>query len=176
MADVLIAVDMQKGFLEPGRTLYCGDEARGIIPNVLKLIEEKQRQGAAVIFTQDAHDPDDREFEMFPRHCVKGTEEAELVDELNDLEGIRIQKTRYSAFFKTDLERILHELRPNEVIVCGVCTDICVMHTVAGLRNRDYVVLVPGNCVASFDSEAHEGALKHMEKVLGAKIVEEGHV
>jgi nicotinamidase-related amidase len=50
------------------------------------------------------------------------------------------------------------------------------MHTVADLRNRHYSVEVSKDCVASFDPEAHEFALKHMDKVLGAKIVEEGRV
>ena len=50
------------------------------------------------------------------------------------------------------------------------------MHTMVDLRNRNYSVVIPRDCVASFDPEAHECALKHMEKGLGAKIVEEGRV
>ena len=56
-------------------------------------------------------------------------------------------------------------------MVVGVCTDICVMHTVADLRNRNYDVEVPKDCVASFDQDNHEFALKHMKSVLGAEIV-----
>ena len=51
-----------------------------------------------------------------------------------------------------------------------MCTDICVMHTAADARNRDYAVEVPVDCVASFDDEAHRWALKHMERVLGVKL------
>jgi nicotinamidase/pyrazinamidase len=42
---------------------------------------------------------------------------------------------------------------------------------VAGARNRDYPVEIYTDCVASFDEEAHRFALKHMEKILGAKLV-----
>ena len=56
------------------------------------------------------------------------------------------------------------------MIVVGVCTDICVLHTVADARSRDYEVEVPVDCVASFDPEAHKWALQHMERVLGATI------
>ena len=52
----------------------------------------------------------------------------------------------------------------------GDCTDICVLHTVAGLRKRDYAVEVPADCVASFDPEQHAWALGHMSKILGARI------
>jgi len=55
--------------------------------------------------------------------------------------------------------------------VCGVCTDICVMHTVGDARDRDYEVEVPANCVATFNPKAHRFALEHMEKILGAKVV-----
>lgn len=54
--------------------------------------------------------------------------------------------------------------------MCGVCTDICVLHTAADARNRDYPVEVPADCVASFDARAHQWALRHMERILGARI------
>jgi len=34
MANVVLVIDMVKGFLEPGHNLYCGDEARAIIPKI----------------------------------------------------------------------------------------------------------------------------------------------
>ncbi|GAI12303.1 unnamed protein product, partial [marine sediment metagenome] len=73
-------------------------------------------------------------------------------------------------FFDTPLEAKLLKLKPEKLIVCGVCTDICVLHTVADARNRDYEVEVPVDCVASFNEVAHHSALEHMEKILGAKL------
>ena len=170
MANVVLVVDMLVGFLEAGHNLYCGDDARGIIPNVRRLIEEEQARGSAVIFLCDNHDPHDLEFQMFPVHCVRGTRETEIIPELAGLSGEIVPKKRYSGFFGTDLERRLADLRPEKIIVCGVCTDICVMHTTADARNRDYAVEVPVDCVASFDEEAHTSALRHMETILGARL------
>jgi len=172
MANVLLVVDMLNGFLEPGRKLYCGDDARGIIPRVKRLIEDELGAGSKVFFICDAHDPDDLEFEVFPVHCVRGTEEAEVIPELAQYAGELVQKRRYSAFFDTDLDERLTGLDPDKVIICGVCTDICVVHTAADARNRDYAVEVPTDCVATFDPEAHKYALQHMEKILGATLVE----
>ncbi len=171
MSNVVLVVDMVIGFMEPGHNLYCGDDARQIIPRVQQLIEREQAAGAEVIFICDTHDPDDLEFEMFPVHCVRGTQEAEVIQELREYRGETIRKRRYSAFFETDLEQRLADLDPDKVIMCGVCTDICVMHTASDARNRDYVVEVPIDCVASFDADAHAYALTHMEKILGAKLV-----
>ena len=170
MADLVIVVDMQRGFLEEGYPLYCGAEAGHIIPNVQRLLSRELVKGSTLIFTEDSHAPDDKEFQMFPPHCIKGTKEVEIIPELANYPGQRLEKTRYSAFFSTDLDERLRELDPDKLIVCGVCTDICVMHTVADARNRDYPVEIYTDCVASFDEEAHTFALKHMEKILGAKM------
>lgn len=97
--------------------------------------------------------------------------EAEIIDELKPFPGKVISKTRYSGFYNTSLGEILKEMNPQKVILVGVCTDICVMYTAADLRNRDYEVEIPRNCVASFDEEAHESALSHMEEVLGVRVV-----
>jgi len=171
MPDVVIVVDMQRGFLEEGYPLFCGAEARKIIPNVQRLLDRELKRGSSLIFTQDSHAPDDKEFQMFPPHCIEGTEEAEIIPELVNYSGQRLEKTRYSAFYDTDLDARLRELDPDKLIVCGICTDICVLHTVAGARNRDYPVEIYTDCVASFDEEAHRFTLKHMEKILGAKLV-----
>ena len=173
MANALLVVDMLVGFLEKGHNLYCGDDARAIIPNVRKLIEREQDAGSEVFFICDSHDPDDLEFQTFPQHCVKGTEEAEIIPELTRFRGQLVPKQRYSAFFGTDLDERLARLSPDKVILCGVCTDICVMHTAADARNRDYAVEIPTDCVATFDLNAHTYALRHMDKILGAKLVPE---
>ena len=171
MANVVLVIHMQRGFLEPGCPLYCSDDARRIIPNVRHLLEEEQARGSHFIFTRDTHDPDDKEFQMFPPHCVRGTVENEIIPELQGFPGEHIASNRYSVFFNTGLERRLRELAPEKLIVVGVCTDICVMHSVADARYRDYPVEVPADCVATFDPEAHRWALQHMETILGAKVV-----
>ena len=173
MANAVLVVDMVRGFLEPSHNLYCGDGCREIIPNVKTLLEREREAGSRILFICDNHEPDDLEFQVFPRHCVKGTAEAEVIPELGGLvtKDNVIPKSRYSGFFDTRLEKELEDLSPEKVIVCGVCTDICVLHTAADARNRDYPVEVPTDCVATFNPDAHTWALQHIEKILGAKLV-----
>ena len=170
MANVVLVIDMLRGFLEEGNPLFCGAASRSIIPSVQRLLAREMARGSPIISIMDSHDPDDLEFQMFPRHCVAGTEEAEVIPELAGFPGERMRKKRYSGFFGTPLEQRLQELKPDRLIVVGVCTDICVLHTVADARNRDYPVEVPRDGVASFDERMHRFALEHMGKVLGAKI------
>ena len=169
MANAVLVVDMVVGFLEEGHNLYF-EGYREIVPNIRRLIEAEQAAGSEVFFLCDTHVPNDLEFKMFPVHCVEGTEEPELIDEMSGYEGQVVRKRRYSAFHDTDLGQRLAELDPDKLIICGVCTDICVMHTAADARNRDYVVEVPVDCVATFDSVEHVNALRHMEKILGVRL------
>ncbi len=171
MANVVLIADMVRGFLEEGHPLYCGEPARRIIPHVRKMLEEEKARGSHLMFICDNHAPDDREFEMFPPHCIRGSVETEVIPELADLVEDVLPKTRYSAFARTDLDDRLRQLSPEKIIICGVCTDICVLHTAADARNRDYPVEVRADCVATFDEEAHRFALRHLEKVLGARVV-----
>ncbi len=172
MKRCLIVVDMLKGFCEEGNPLYVGDMVKEIIPFVVERVREYDRKHEPIIFLADSHEPDDEEFGMFPPHCVRGTEEAEIIDELRTIvRNYRVlHKNRYSGFYRTTLERNLAELKPDIVEVVGVSTNICVFFTVEGLRNRNYRVVVPGKGVASYDERAHEFALEQMETILGAEI------
>ncbi len=171
MARVVLVIDMLRGFLEEGYPLYCGARARSIIPNIQKLLAQETRSGSRIFYVCDQHTPDDPEFKMFPRHCIQGTSEAEIIPELSQYPGEVVPKKTFSGFHDTPLERKLKALKPETLVMCGVCTDICVLHTVADARARGYDVEVPVGCVASFDEKAHFFALEHMEKVLGAKLI-----
>ena len=173
MPNVVLVIDMVKGFLEPGHNLYCGDESREIIPRVHGLLERERAAGSDILFISDHHDPDDLEFQVFPVHCVKGTEEPNVIPELAEFvtgDNV-IPKNRYSGFFNTTLEARLAAASPGKIIICGVCTDICVLHTASDARNRDYAVEVPSDCVASFNPDAHKWALSHLKNILGASVL-----
>ncbi len=172
---LLMVIDMQKDFVDEDGVLYSPDAAAVIEP-VARIIRDYTADNLPIVATRDWHDPDDKEFERFPAHCVADTPGAQFTQSVQEaLEGYEnlhiISKTRYSAFFGTNLEGLLQQLNPELVEVVGVATNICVLHTVEELRNRDIPVRVHSEAVASFDPEGHQFALKHMEAVLGAEIV-----
>ena len=173
MKRCLIVVDMLKGFCEEGKPLYVGERVKEIIPFVAKRVKEYAGNNEPIIFLVDSHEPADEEFKMFPPHCVRGTEETQIIDELRTIAGDYrvVYKSRYSGFFRTTLERELAELKPDVVEVVGVYTNICVLFTVEDLRNLNYRVVVPRKGVASCDEGAHEFALIQMESVLGAEVM-----
>jgi nicotinamidase/pyrazinamidase len=170
---LLIVIDMLNDFMDPKGALYCGDEVRRIIPVIRSLVDKFVAENQPVAYLCDAHAPDDKEFELFSPHAVKGTWGAQIIPELAPPDkGMVLGKTRFSALFGNDLEALLASLKPAEVWVSGVCTSICVMDTVGDLRNRDYTVVVPVDAVADFDPEFHGFALKRMKRVYGTRLVE----
>jgi len=171
MARVVLVSDMLRGFFEEAYPLYCGVDARSIIPNVKKLLERELEQNSKIFYLCDHHAPDDPEFRMFPPHCIEGTAEAEIIPELSPYPGEIIPKRTFSSFYDTLLGGKLEALKPETIVVCGVCTHICVLQAVIDARNRGYEVEIPIDCVASFDNRAHLFALDYMEKVLGAKLI-----
>jgi nicotinamidase-related amidase len=167
----ILVIDMLNDFVDPQGALYCGERARAIIPAVRQWVDAFSERGDAVIYLQDAHLPDDREFDLFPPHAVKGTWGSRIIPEMEPPAGaVTIEKMRYSGFYGTRLEEVLARFGPGEVWVTGVCTSICVMDTVGGLRNRDYPVVVPRGGVADFDPEFHDFSLRRMERIYGATL------
>ena len=179
---ILIVVDMLKDFINEDGALFCGPTAQAIVPKVKELVDEHRKDSkATIIFLADAHDADDAEFDRFPKHCVAGTDGAEVIDELSEGLGpateVKLNKKRYSGFYDTGLDAILkidtEGIPPEDVVVevCGVCTSICVMDTVGGFANRDYKVKINKDAVADFDQEMHAMALKRMAALYGAEII-----
>jgi len=172
----IIVVDMLNGFCRFGN--LASPRLDAVTEPIRAHLEREVAAGADVVFLADTHTPDDPEFAVFPPHAVEGSGEDEIVPELAPFadRGHVVRKQRYSGFHGTELEALLERLRPDVVEVVGVCTDICVLHTVADLRNRDYEVVVRADMVATYDAPGHPGdevdrfALDHMRTILGARI------
>ncbi|MBM4434024.1 MAG: cysteine hydrolase [Chloroflexi bacterium] len=172
MRRALVVVDMIHDFAHESGALYCGPSMPRIIPVVRSEIERARASGEPVVYLTDAHLPDDAEFQMFPPHAIVGTKGAEIVPEVAPAEGdVIIPKRRYSGFFGTDLDITLRERAVDTLRLVGDCTNICVLYTAADARNLGYAVEVVRDGVTSFDEGAHRGALRELERTLGAKLV-----
>ena len=172
----VIVVDMLVGFVLHGH-LYSPRYAP-MVPRLREHLAAAEAQGAPIVFLVDTHTPDDPEFRMFPAHCVEGSGEDEVIPELKEFAERHtvVRKRTFSGFHETELDEVLGRLLPGVVEVTGVCTDICVLHTVAGLRARGYDVLVHRSLVDTYDAPGHDAeefnrfALAHVRDVLGARV------
>jgi biuret amidohydrolase len=72
-------------------------------------------------------------------------------------------KRRYDAFLGTELDLVLRLHEVENVVVVGVCTDVCVSATVQRARYLDYRCLVLRDATAWTSPERHEAALLCLE-------------
>lgn len=167
----LIIVDMLKDFVYDWGALRING-AKDIIPYIQELKAQFKKEKWPVIYLADSHDKFDKEFEIWPPHCVEGTAGAEVVDELKpDNDDIVIKKKTYSGFFKTDLEETLKKLKVDEVYIVGVATNICVHYTASDAVLRGYKVVIPWIGTKGITEEDEAYMKKHFENVLKVKII-----
>jgi nicotinamidase/pyrazinamidase len=173
----ILVIDMLNGFCREGN--LASARLDSITGRLRTYLLQQQEEGAHIVFLTDTHTADDPEFAMFPVHCVEGSGEDEIVPELTGIaaRGTVVRKATFSGFRGTALDEVLTRLAPDVVEVTGVCTDICVLHTVYDLRLRGYRVVVHRALVETYDGPEHDGdeinrfALTHMRNVLGAIVI-----
>lgn len=78
-----------------------------------------------------------------------------------------VQKHRYSAFVRTDLDRILQEAGIRTLILTGVTTNVCVESTARDGFMRDYYIVLLSDCTATYSREAHEATLRNISRHFG---------
>jgi len=162
---------MLNDFIRKDGKLYIGAIGGKIILPIQMELERFRKEKDLVFYICDHHRPDDKEFNLFPPHCLSGTEGANIIEELKPLKNdLIIHKRRYSGFFQSDLDISLREEGIIELELVGVCTNICVLYTAVSARMLNYKVTVLEDAVASFDQRAHDFALKQMKDILGVEI------
>ncbi|MEG0473111.1 MAG: isochorismatase family cysteine hydrolase [Solibacillus sp.] len=176
----LIVVDYTYDFVATDGKLTCGAPGQAIESTITSLIEQFIKQQDVVVFANDIHFEEDLyhpETKLFPPHNISGTSGRDLFGTVKDAyeqhqdQVISFDKTRYSAFAGTNLDILLRARNVSEVILVGVCTDICVLHTAIDAYNLGYTITVPKDGVASFNAVGHDWALQHFQTTLGATVI-----
>ncbi len=98
---------------------------------------------------------------------------TDIVSELKPHDDdIVIYKTRFSGFYKTDLDSILKQLHKTYLIITGCTTSVCVESTVRDAMFRDYSSIVLEDCSAeplgyNLPESNHKASLFIIQRVLG---------
>jgi nicotinamidase-related amidase len=163
----LIVGDMQNDFVKEGGTLVV-PSAEGTIQPILALMDLARGSGMKVVFTQDTHSDGDPEWKIWGEHCREGSWGWQVLDELAPREDEAIvRKPRYDAFYGTQLEHMLRQWGVDTLIICGTVANICVFYTAAGAAMRWFNVVVPKDCISSFNDFDMEASLSQTATLLG---------
>lgn len=168
----LIVVDMQKDFVHPEGALHV-EAAPETVENIADLIARARDNGVPVIYTQDTHTEDDREFDIWPRHCVRDTWGWEIIDELSPESGdMVIQKNRYDAFYGTSLDHYLtHVWDVKNLIIVGTVANICVGQTAASAGLRWIQVVTPADGISALTDFDQAGALRQISMLYNGTVL-----
>ncbi|MBO5046314.1 MAG: cysteine hydrolase [Clostridia bacterium] len=159
----LIVVDMQNDFISGS---LGSSEAQAIVPRVVRKVASFQ---GTVVFTRDTHTEEylsTQEGKNLPvLHCVKGTDGWQICKELAPYAQHVVDK---GAFGSIDLPAYLGAFGDvEEVELCGLCTDICVISNAILLKSAypEATMKVDASCCAGVTEERHNTALCAMRAV-----------
>ncbi len=162
----LIVVDMQNDFI----TGSLGTkEAEAILP---KVVEKVKTFDGTVIYTKDTHRADylsTQEGKNLPvEHCIEGTKGWMLPEELETLSaGHKVfnKPTFGSMELAAYMKSQAVDNSIEEIELCGLCTDICVISNALLLKAAltEVPVAVDASCCAGVTPESHDNALAAMK-------------
>ena len=205
-------VDTQYDFMKPDGKLSVPG-AQDIVPNLKRLTDYAHTRGIRIVASADDHGPADLEISdqpdwstTFPPHCMRGTpgqkkipetalrtplvieparvDSKVLADRVRAHQGeILFHKHRFDVFTNENVPAVLDVLRPDDIVLYGVATDVCDKAAVEGLLARlpHTRLFVVTDAVRGIDKDVSEQLLKEwgdegVRLVRTNEVVEEGLV
>lgn len=179
----LLVIDMQRDFLDPGGyAAAAGLEVAALrrpIPAILDLVAAARRLGMLVVHTREGHRPDladcpPAKLERsraagaeigragpLGRLLVRGEYGHDFIDELQPRPGEPvIDKPGYGAFHQTDLAQVLANRSIEQLVLCGVTTEVCVHSTLREAVDRGYRCALADDACGSAHPALHAAALQ----------------
>ncbi|MBR2779398.1 MAG: cysteine hydrolase [Firmicutes bacterium] len=179
----LLMIDMEKAFVEPGAAL-CIRGAKATVPACANAADAARRAEVPVIWVKRIYKADGsdmeipRRKELFARGCFGVlAPESTGINSIEEPDGLHrepgetvIIKPRYSAFFRTDLDRILRSRGITTVLLAGTTTPNCIRTTCYDAISLDYRVIILEPCCSSQTAEIQISNIHDMERA-GAEIL-----
>lgn len=173
----VVVVDMQNDFASPGGMFdRAGIDIsciQAIVPNVRAVLESARANEVPIVYLKMSFRPDleDAGHPSSPtwlkhaalhagdlvtapngepsRVLIRDCWNTDIVDALAPgADDVVLYKTRYSGFYKTDLDDVLRRKGVERLIVVGATTSVCVDSTVRDAMFRDYHCLIVSDATA----------------------------
>jgi len=133
-------------------------EEEKIIAPVADFLKECRNLSIPVIFACDSFLQNDFIFRgrMKP-HAIRGTNGTRPIPDLEPQPSdIILEKRRFSAFFKTDLDQTLRTMNVDTVAVGGINTHFCVLATAFDSICHDFTTIILEDMSAAYKREIHQ--------------------
>lgn len=170
MTTVTLIIDLQVDYFQNKR---LSEHRAALVANTNQLVSTARASGLPIVWVRTEYSPDLRDASLEMRRgririAIAGTPGASLLPELDARPSdTHVLKKRYSAFFGTDLDSVLHGYSCSRLIIAGINTHACIRATVVDAYQRDIDALLARDCIDSYDEE-HDGiSWRYMNGKLG---------
>jgi ureidoacrylate peracid hydrolase len=183
----LLVIDVQNGFVSKGGSYdKLGmniSNYRAVVPKIRELIDLCREVGIPIFYTEAVREPSGidlltRVHMILPKSreerirkvpiCVRGTWDAQTIDELKPTDADHvIIKRRDSVFQDTEINAWLRALGINTIVFSGVDTSICVETSLRDGFNQGYDVILISDATASANKEHYNTTLERVRDYYG---------
>lgn len=174
----LIVVDMVNDYFDadlwPGSILPASRDA--LVAGINRLVGACRAHHIPIFWVRQAFKPDlsDAFQHMRAAHrayTIANTPGARLLPDLDHRPTDRVLvKSRFSAFFNTDLHDRLQEAGCRHVLLAGITTAWCIRSTATDAYQHDYGVTLVADCMQGFSASDHDRALAAMDGYIATTI------
>jgi biuret amidohydrolase len=183
----VVSIDMHRGHLDPSPDCPCpAPRARDIVAPIDAFHERARAMGVPIIHVRSVlrrGGADDikgisaawrRTFPLYvgtipnsDAHAIEGSPWTEFVTRVAPEDLVVETKKRLSAFYPTDLDFLLRNMRAEIIVLDGGFTDCCVLNTAFDASNHNYRVIVARDLVRGTDDSLEAAALAMVSLHLG---------
>jgi len=183
----IVSIDMHRGHLDPSPQCPCpAPRAREIVAPIDAFHDGARALRIPVIHVRSVlrrGGEDDirgissawrRTFPLYvgeipnsDAHAIEGSQWTEFVTRVEPDDLIVETKKRLSAFYPTDLDFLLRNMRIESLVLNGGFTDCCILNTAFDASNHNYRVIVARDLVRGTDEHLENAALAMVSLHLG---------
>lgn len=164
---MVVMIDMINGFCKFGP--LSSPFVNNMVPLMSNFIDRTILAKIPIVSYRDSHPAEATEFKQYPPHCIAGTEESALVDELVRPELIDVPKNSTNGFLAKNPLELVPSDKIKHIFVIGCVTDICVRDFTATMNkyleeiNQKAQIYVIENLVDTFHIEGvHDRQVEHV--------------
>jgi ureidoacrylate peracid hydrolase len=177
----ILVIDMQNDFCAEGgyihKTRNADMSANGpLAERVSALVDAGRRAGAAIVWVQANYEPRylsgqailKREERPGGLVCCEGGSWGWQFYKVQPVEGeLMIEKHCFSAFFGTELDRMLRFRGIKTLVFTGVATNTCVESSLRDASFLGYYIVLAEDCCASSAPKLHDATLDNVRASFG---------
>jgi ureidoacrylate peracid hydrolase len=190
----VIVIDMQNAYASAGGYVdLAGFDVSGaasVIGKIAQVLEVARGAGMPVVYLQNGWDADYVEAggagspnwhksnalktmrarpDLAGQLLARGGWDYELVEALSPQPGdIRLHKTRYSAFFNSQLDSVLRARGIRTLVFIGIAGNVCVESTLRDAFHLEYFSVMLGDATHHLGPDfVREATLYNVEKFFG---------